>query len=189
MRRFHQVLLIGSTFLVSWLGMQMVHELGHVLGAVFTDGQVKKVVLSPLTISRTDLGRNPQPLVVTWAGPVFGSIAPLLVWGVFALFRFVGAFVMRFFAGFCLIANGAYIGVGSFLRIGDCGELLNHGAELWQLWLFGVLAIPVGFTLWNGQGIHFGLNSSQGEVSRGVTYATFAASVLLLMIGFWVGGD
>ena len=176
-------------FVVCWLGMQMVHEMGHVLGAVFTDGQVKKVVLSPLTISRTDLGRNPQPLLVTWAGPVFGSISPLAAWGVFAVFRFAGAFVMRFFAGFCLIANGAYIGVGSFLRIGDCGELLSHGAELWQLWLFGVLTIPSGFALWHRQGGHFGLNSSQGEVSHLVTHATLAASVLLLMIGFWVGGD
>jgi predicted Zn-dependent protease len=48
-------MLIGSTVVGSWLGMQAVHELGHVLGAWWTDGDVSRVVLHPLSISRTDL--------------------------------------------------------------------------------------------------------------------------------------
>src|SRR5688572_29401782 len=124
MARLHQPVLIASALLASWLGMQAVHELGHVLGAWATGGRVERVVLHPLTISRTDLVENPRPLAVTWAGPVFGVLAPLVPWGITAGHRMPGAFVLRFFAGFCLLANGLYIGVGSLDGIGDCGDLL-----------------------------------------------------------------
>ena len=50
-----QLILIGSTIVGSWLGMQAVHEAGHVLGARVTGGRVERIVLYPLTISRTDL--------------------------------------------------------------------------------------------------------------------------------------
>lgn len=41
MNRVHQAVLIGSTILASWLGMQSVHECGHVLGAILTGAEVK----------------------------------------------------------------------------------------------------------------------------------------------------
>ena len=124
--------------------MQAVHETGHVLGAWLTGGRVERVILHPFTISRTDLSENPDPLLVTWAGPLFGVAAPILAWALAALLRMPGAFVLRFFAGFCLLTNGLYIGVGSFGGIGDCGELLRNGAPIWQLWLFGGLWLRRG---------------------------------------------
>src|SRR5258707_10264948 len=119
MKRVHQVVLIVSAVLLSWLGMMIVHEFGHVVGAWLTGGTVAKVVLHPLTISRTDLSYNPQPLIVVWAGPVLGVWLPLAAWGGAVLLRLPGRYLLRFFAGFCLIANGAYIGVGELDRIGD----------------------------------------------------------------------
>src|ERR1700675_4207184 len=107
--RVHQAVLIVSTLLGSWLGMQEVHESGHVLGAAFSGGRVSWVVLHPLTISRTDLSYNPRPLVVVWSGPVVGVLLPLALWGVAAWLRIPGTFVLRFFGGFCLLANGLYI--------------------------------------------------------------------------------
>src|SRR5947208_8539728 len=98
-RRLHQGVLIVSTVLGSWLGMQAVHESGHVLGAWLTGGRVARVVLHPLTISRTDLARNPAPLAVVWAGPLVGVLLPLACWGVAAAVRLPGAFLLRFFAG------------------------------------------------------------------------------------------
>jgi hypothetical protein len=98
-----------------------------------------------------------------------------------------GAFVLRFFAGFCLIANGVYIGVGSFDGVGDCGQMLRHGSDMWQLWLFGVATAPVGLLLWHGQGSHFGLGSEKGQVDHRVAYVTLVASLLLLAVGFVVG--
>src|SRR5579862_2329779 len=44
-RRLPQIVLIVSTLLGSWLGMQTVHEFGHVLGVWMTGGRVARVVL------------------------------------------------------------------------------------------------------------------------------------------------
>ena len=189
MNRLHQTILILSTVLGSWLGMQAIHECGHGLGAWLTGGRVARMVLHPLTISRTDLADNPNPLAVVWAGPVFGVAAPLLLWAVAAAARLPGAFVLRFFAGFCLLANGLYIGVGSFDHVGDCSVMLRHGSPMWQLWLFGLLTAPAGLSLWHRQGRHFGLGSVNGEVSRSVTYGSLIACVGLVVLGFIVDGE
>ena len=168
MNRLHRGILIVSVLLGSWLGMQAVHESGHVLGAYLTGGRVATVVLHPLTISRTDLAYNPSPLLVVWAGPVFGVLLPLTLWGAATCLRLPGAFVLRFFAGYCLIANGAYIAGGSFDRIGDCGEMLRHGSAPWYLWLFGAATVPASFCLWHRQGVRFGLGNAGVQVSAGV---------------------
>jgi len=178
--KFHREVLIASTLLASWLGMQAVHELGHVCGAWLTGGTVQQVVLHPLAISRTDLADNPAPLLVVWAGPIVGMLLPLLVWMATAAVKMPGSFVLRFFAGFCLIANGLYIGLGSFGRIGDCGEMLRHGSALWQLWLFGLVTVPAGIWLWHGQGAEFGIGKSAKPVSPKVAYATLAALAVIL---------
>ena len=68
--RLNQIILIGTFIGFSWLGMQAVHELGHVLGAILTGGRVTTVVLHPLTISRTDVFPNPHPLIEVWAGAI-----------------------------------------------------------------------------------------------------------------------
>jgi hypothetical protein len=184
----HQAILVLSTLLGSWLGMQAVHESGHVVGALLTGGEIAKVVLHPLTISHTEFIENRHPLVVVWAGPLVGVLLPLVLWGVLAATRTPGAFVARFFAGFCLIANGAYLGVGSFSGTGDCGEMLRQGSPAWVLRIFGAIAVPVGFWLWNGQGPNFGLGSAQGKVNHRVAYGRLALFALLVLLGLIVGG-
>ncbi len=150
--------------------MMIVHELGHVVGAVCTGAIVKKVVLHPLAISRTDVGNNQHPIVVIWLGPILGSLLPLPLLAVVKKANCAGWPLAKFFAGFCLVANRAYIGFGSFERIGDAGDLLGHGSPAWSLWLFGVVTIPFGFWLWNGLGPSFGLGAAKGEVNRRLTY-------------------
>ncbi len=188
-QRLPQFVLIGSLLLACWLGMQAVHELGHVLGAWATGGRVAQVVWHPLTISRTDLAHNPQPLVVVWAGPVVGVVLPLLMWGVAAVARMPGTYVLRFFAGFCLAANGLYIAGGSFDEVGDCGVMLQHGSEHWHLWLFGAVTVPLGLVLWHGQGAHFGLGTAKGQVEPRVAYATLLVGLALLTAGLLWGGE
>ena len=90
--------------------------------------------------------------------------------------------VLRFFAGFCLLANGAYIGVGSFYRIADAGDLLRHGAAHWQLWLFGLAACPIGLALWHRLGPHFGLGSSRGQVDIRTSYVCLVLLVGLVLL-------
>ena len=189
MNRLYQGILIVSAVLGSWLGMQAVHESGHALAACVTGGRVARVVLYPITISRTDLDHNPRPLLVVWAGPIFGTLLPLALWMVAAGLRLPGAFVLRFFAGFCLIANGAYIAGGSFGRIGDCGEMLRHGSALWQLWLFGAITVPAGFWLWHRQGPEFGLGPAAGRVNAGIAYASLIVCLGLLTLAFVVDGE
>jgi len=184
-----QAVLVSTTLLASWLGMQAVHELGHITGAWITGGRVAKVVLYPLTISRTDLADNPHPLIVVWAGPIFGSLLPLGLWILIRARRVAEAFLLRFFAGFCLLANGLYIGVGSFDRVGDCGQMLRHGSAAWQLWLFGAVTAPGGLLLWHRLGSAFGLGPAKKPVSRRAALTSSAAFVILLLIGFAVDGS
>lgn len=181
--------LILATLVSSWLGMQAIHESGHVLGAWLSGGTVQRVVLHPLTISRTDLSSNPAPLFVVWMGPIVGVLSPLLLWQVAWLTRWAGAFVLRFFAGFCLIANGVYIGIGSLARIGDAGEMLALGSPIWSLWLFGLFTTPLGFWLWNGQGKHFGSGPSALPISRQVSYCVLGCAIALVVLGLLIGGS
>ena len=128
-------------------------------------------------------------LVVAWGGPVVGVIVPLIVWGIAAALRWRAAFVLRFFAGFCLIGNGAYLACGSFGRVGDCGQLLPHGAALGQLWLFGAIAVPMGLWLWHGQGAQFGLGSAAQQTNPGIAYGSLIGFGLLLALALIVGGN
>jgi hypothetical protein len=43
-----------SLLALTWFVMTAVHELGHVGGDLATGGSIERVILSPLTISRTD---------------------------------------------------------------------------------------------------------------------------------------
>lgn len=133
MRRIQQFILISATLIGSALGMQTIHETGHVLGAWLTGARVERVVLTPTTISCTYVVNNIHPLVVAWAGPFVGLALPVSIWLIASSLKMPGTFVLRFFVGFCLEANGMYIGLGSLSRVGDCGEMLRHGSAQWQL--------------------------------------------------------
>lgn len=146
-------------FAACWYGMMVIHETGHVIGAWLTGGVVERVVLHPLAISRTDLSVNPHPLPVVWCGPIFGCLLPVLFWLIACRYFARVSHLVRFFAGFCCIANGAYLGIGSFEAIGDAGDLLKHNYPIGYLWLFGMLLIPAGFALWNSLGPAFGIGS------------------------------
>jgi hypothetical protein len=188
-RRLNQAILILSLLPASWLGMQAIHEFGHVVGAWLTGGRVARVVLHPRTISRTDLADNPSPSLVVWAGPVLGCLLPLAGWGAAAALGWRGAFLLRFFAGFCLIANGAYIAVGSFDGLGDAGVMLRHGSPAWWLWAFGVATVPAGLWLWHRQGPHFGLGPAEGKVDAVAAYVCLTVLLGLIALGFVVDGE
>jgi hypothetical protein len=180
-RRFDQVVLVASTLGFCWLGMQVLHEFGHVLAGWAVGETVERVVLHPLALSRTDVSHDRHPLLVIWGGPVVGSALPLASLGVARVRRSGLAFLLRFFAGFCLIANGAYLGVGAFARVGDAGDLLRHGAPRWTLIAFGLVCAPAGLRLWHGLGPRFGLGDAGGEVDRrAVGWALGLVAVLVL---------
>ena len=160
-----------------------VHELGHCVALWTTGGAVERVVLHPLAISRTDAAVNPSPLVTVWAGPVVGVVLPLAAWGLAAAARMPGSFVVRFVAGFCLVANSCYIGVGAVHAVGDAAEMLRLGTPRWCLATFGLVCVTAGLALWNGQGSHFGFGPRAERVPMSVALTTAAAAIVLSVVG------
>lgn len=138
-----------SVLAYSWFLMMAIHEAGHVIAAIATGGTVQKIQLQPLAISKTDVAPNPKPLFVVWAGPLVGALFPFIVLGILRTQKAAIWQLALFFAGFCLIANGAYIAAGSFDQVGDCKVMLKEGSPMWTLLLFGGIAIPTGFWLWH----------------------------------------
>ncbi len=181
MNRFFQFSLITSFIAFSWLAFMVVHEFGHVLTAWITGGSVDRVVLHPLQISWTALAKNPHPQLVAWGGAVWGTVLPASLLVLAARLRSPGLYLFRFFAGFCLIANGLYLFVDSFGGAGDGGTLIYHGAPQWELLMFGVITVPCGFWLWHGLGLHFGLGASRRVVSKPATFVSIA--LLMVTVG------
>lgn len=187
MKQWPQCVLILSTLLASWLGMQAVHECGHIFAAKIAGATVTNVALHPLGLSRTDVAENSSPLLVVWSGPLFGVLAPLILWILVRKALPDFAFLFRFFAGFCFVSNGLYLGLGSFEQIGDCGELLLRGAALWQLWIFAALTVPAGLWLWHGQGGYFGIGAEKRTVDRRVVIGSVLVCGVLIVLGVSVG--
>ena len=144
------------------------------------------MVLHPLVISRTDASHDRHPLLVVWGGPILGSLLPLVVLGITRLVRSGFFYLFQFFAGFCLVANGAYVGVGSFGGVGDAGELIRYGAPRWTLIVFGLVCVPLGLSLWNGLGTHYGMGRSSGEVDRRAALATLGLVLIVVLVEFLV---
>ena len=162
MSRFRIGLFACGAAVVCWLGMMLVHECGHVLGAWATGGQVDRVVLYFTDFSRTDLLVNPHPLAVVWAGPAFGALFPAAVWGITRCSR-RRMVLPQLFAGFCLLANGLYIGVGSFMKIADPKDMLRDGSPVWTLWAFGLLATGTGLWVLHALGPRLGVRADNPD--------------------------
>jgi hypothetical protein len=94
------------------------------------------------------------------------------------------AFLLRFFAGFCLIANGAYLASAAILPVGDAEELLRTGAPLWALVWPGSAAVVVGVLLWRGLRVEFGI-ASQAVDRRALHVVSMALAVLIGFMLFW----
>ena len=180
-KRIPQIFLIGTFVPFSWLAMQVVHELGHVLFGWATRAEVTKVALHPLIMSRTDLAENSHPLAVVWGGPLLGCVLPLVAFGAASISRVPGVYFFRFFAGFCLVANGVYIGTGWLLANGaDPGVMIENGSPTWHLVAFGLLTFPSGLYLWHRQGRYFGLADANGYVSK--LAAAISAALLVGLV-------
>src|SRR5262249_12679286 len=124
--------------------------------------------------------KNPHPLAVVWCGPLLGSAIPLAAFVLAAALRAPGVYLVRFFAGFCLVANGIYVGAGRFLGEGaDPWVMTQNGSPRWLLVGFGALTFPLGLYLWHRQGPHFGLSEARGNVSTGATFTSVALFVTL----------
>jgi hypothetical protein len=73
--------------------MQVVHETVHVIVARVARGEVFRVALHPLIISRTNLAGNPHPLAVVWSVLMLGCLISLSLFGLAVALRTRGLFV------------------------------------------------------------------------------------------------
>lgn len=168
----------------AWLGMEALHELGHCLAAWATGGRIHRVVLMPLAFSRTDLSHNPHPLAVAAAGLALGAVIPCAPLAFPAVRRGRAGPYLRGFAGFCLVANGAYAAAGAFVPNGDAADLLRLGVPRVALAVPGAIALAAGFLCWHGQGPYFGLGPAPriDRLVSAVTAGLLAALILGMLL-------
>jgi hypothetical protein len=153
MNRPTRIILAVVTLYVSWMAMMAVHESGHVLAALAGGGRVHRVVLPFTDFSRTDVDPNPSPRLEVWGGPVWGSVIPLLGWLIVrGKFSKPVNTAVGFFTGLCLVANGAYLGMGWTMSAGDAAQLIKLGTPIWLLILFGLTATVLGLYVWHTLG-------------------------------------
>jgi len=186
MQRFHQIVFVISLLALSWLAMMAVHELGHIVGAVVTHGTVQRVVLDPTTISRTDVFPNPHPAIVVWLGPILGCLIPPFVCLTVPRRMTAVHNITMFFAGFCLVANGAYIAIGAWDGVGDCGVMLQLGSPFWTLPAFGVITIPAGIYIWHRLGSVYDFLASPSFVEPLAAYILLVVLTVTLACEFAV---
>ena len=133
----------------AWYFMQATHEVGHLLAGWFsTKHKVTGFAIPLLGFSSTTMSVYPRPAWVVWAGFVTGVLIPLAVWILARLLRCQAEGALRYFAGFCLLANGAYLGLGWVERVGDLDELMLHGTPTWVFIIMGLAMALAGRWLW-----------------------------------------
>jgi hypothetical protein len=130
--------------------MMAVHEVGHVIHAWVSGGRVVSVSVPLLGFSQTIVHPNAREHFVVWGGPAWGVIIPLIGCGVLRIVRGRVPDVWRFFTGFCLLANGAYIGLGWLIAGGgDAQDLLRLGTPRFVMVWFGIACVATGLWCWH----------------------------------------
>jgi hypothetical protein len=167
--------------------MMLVHESGHVLGAWSSGGHVQRVVWHPLVFSQTDVNPNPRPMLVVCAGPVWGSLLPAALAAAVAATRWAAGYLVTCFGGFCLLANGAYIGIGAFGRVGDAGDMLRLGAPIGVLVAFGIVSAIGGFWMMDRASGSMGFGKQPTPVRAGHAWGMLAAAGVVWGVGLVVG--
>lgn len=149
----HAVIAFAAV-IASWYGMQLLHEVGHILAASLSGGRVKALHMPLFGFSRTDVHPNPHPTRVVWAGPIFGALAPLsllpiVIKAVHPRKHHPIRRLYTFFCGFCLIANGGYLFGGAIMPVGDVSDMLRLGINRYAIAAVGLPFIIAGLALWD----------------------------------------
>jgi hypothetical protein len=177
--------LAASWIIAAWLLFLWTHESGHILAALFTDGQIEQVVLHPLTFSRTDVSPNPAPMFVAWAGALLGPLIAAIVLLPMRCIPAQGRALYRTLLGFVLIANGVYIGLGIVQPVADAADMIRLGAPRWTLGLYGVPATALGLVLWEGLNPMGSLPRSPARTDKISAFILATLALVLAIAGTW----
>lgn len=183
-----QLMMLIGVCAISWLAMMLVHESGHVIGALMTGGHIVQVAWHPLVFSYTDVHPNPSPLLTVWLGPIVGVLLPTLIALVTRSIHRDATYLALFFAGFCFLANGVYLGLGWIDQVGDTGTMQTHGTPNWIMIVFGLINIPIGLYLWHRVSRKVGLARTR-DTHIDPTHAriVFITAIAFFVIGLLVG--
>lgn len=150
--KIYKIIVWFVIIILSWYGMMAVHEAGHCLGALIAGAKIEAVKIPIADFSRTDFSGGRNTLLVIAAGPLLGAILPMTLLLILRAVKDRIKNAIMFFVGFCLLANGTYIGLGAFLRAGDCRQLIQQGVPIWQLIVFGLVSSGAGLFIWHCMG-------------------------------------
>ncbi|MCP4177698.1 MAG: hypothetical protein GY756_08020 [bacterium] len=135
------------TIIISWWPMMVIHEFGHIISVLIFGGKINKLILYSWKFTYTIRSGSLHPLIDLWAGPVIGVLIPLIFYLIARKLR-VG-FFWGMFSGFCLIANGIYIGIGWINKIGDTKEMINLGSPIYFMLIFSIVCTVSGLFIWH----------------------------------------
>lgn len=185
-RRAPQAILILGLIAFCWPMMMLVHEAGHVAGALATGGHVQRVIWHPLVFSRTDIAPNPSPKIEVWAGPIIGAALPALLAALVVSLRLKTSYLFVPFAGFCLLINGLYIGWGIVDPVGDAHEMIRLGVPRWSMLSFGLVATMSGLWLLDrvSPALGFGNHPRRIRVDHAALVLAIAALVWIVGLVF-----
>lgn len=110
-----------------WVLMLLTHEVGHGAAALLTGGEVVSADLRPGVPGHTLVTPNPHPHWVVWGGFLSGCLLPLGAWGAVRATVPKMSSDLFLLAGFCLLANGAYLAAGGGESLTDTGVLRSLG--------------------------------------------------------------
>lgn len=90
--------------------------------------------------------------------------------------------LLKFFSGFCFIANGAYLGIGVIDRIGDADVILKSGSPPWVLIVFGIVTCFSGMLIWHRLGSPTAMFRSGREFDPWLVKGLVATLVLVIIV-------
>lgn len=180
-------MLVAGLIAFCWPMMMLVHEAGHVIGAWATGGHVQRVIWHPLVLSRTDVEPNPSPKIEVWAGPMVGAALPALLAVLIASLRLKTSYLFIAFAGFCLLANGLYIGWGTFDPAGDAREMMRLGVPKWSMLAFGLVATLSGLWLLDRVSPMVGFGDRPRRIRTNDVVWVITAAAVVWIVGFVFG--
>jgi len=125
----------------AWIVMTVCHELGHVLAGLLTGANLQELEIRPWHLPHSIIIAGDNPLLTLWAGPILGSLLPILVAAI------VRRPAVTFVAWFCLLANGSYLLLGYFSGDDqlDSIRLLGAGARPAEVLGPSLVAMLIGY--------------------------------------------
>lgn len=141
-------LLILGAFCIAYNLGSILHELGHGVAVWLSGGKISSIVLHPFSWNWISYHSNPNPLLASWGGVLFGVLFAVALSSIALLARSPFLTPLYLLAGCALATNGIYLAVAAVADVGDAGNLLSQGVPRAFLVAVGLFLMLLSF-LWS----------------------------------------